>query len=38
MRLQGLEPLGGSPADFALRIKDDTARWDAVLKAVGLEK
>jgi tripartite-type tricarboxylate transporter receptor subunit TctC len=38
MRLQGLEPLGGSPEDFAERIKHDTARWDAVLKAAGLVK
>ncbi len=38
MRLQGLEPLGGSPEDFAERIKHDTARWDAVLKAAGLAK
>ena len=38
MRLQGLEPLGGSPDEFARRIKDDTARWDAVLQAAGLAK
>jgi tripartite-type tricarboxylate transporter receptor subunit TctC len=38
MQLQGMEPLGGTPEDFALRIKDDTARWGAVLKAAGLEK
>ena len=36
MRLQGMEPLGGSPEDFAARIKSDTARWDAVLRAAGL--
>ena len=35
MRLQGMEPLGGSPEDFAARIKSDTARWDAVLRAAG---
>jgi tripartite-type tricarboxylate transporter receptor subunit TctC len=38
MRLQGMEPLGGSPEDFAHRIKTDTARWDAVLQAAGLAK
>jgi tripartite-type tricarboxylate transporter receptor subunit TctC len=38
MQLQGLEPLGGTSDEFARRIKEDTARWDAVLKASGLEK
>jgi tripartite-type tricarboxylate transporter receptor subunit TctC len=38
MQLQGMEPLGGSPEAFAQRIKDDTARWDAVLQAAGLAK
>jgi len=33
MRLQGMELIGGSPEDFALRIKSDTERWDAVLGA-----
>jgi len=36
MRLQGMEPLGGGADEFARRIRDDTARWDAVLKAAGL--
>jgi tripartite-type tricarboxylate transporter receptor subunit TctC len=36
MRLQGMEPLGGSPEDFAERIKSDIARWDAVLRASGI--
>jgi tripartite-type tricarboxylate transporter receptor subunit TctC len=36
MRSQGMEPLGGSPDDFAARIKTDTARWDVVLQAAGL--
>jgi tripartite-type tricarboxylate transporter receptor subunit TctC len=36
LRQQGMELLGGSPEDFALRIKSDTARWDAVLQASGL--
>ena len=38
MRLQGMEPLGGSSDEFARRIAADTARWAAVLKASGLEK
>jgi tripartite-type tricarboxylate transporter receptor subunit TctC len=38
MRLQGMDLLGGSPDDFALQIKRDTAQWDAVLEATGLGK
>jgi tripartite-type tricarboxylate transporter receptor subunit TctC len=38
MRGAGMEPLGGSPEEFSDRIKEDTARWDAVLKASGLAK
>ena len=38
MQAQGMEPLGGTPDEFARRIKADTERWDAVLKAAGLEK
>jgi tripartite-type tricarboxylate transporter receptor subunit TctC len=38
MQLQGMEPLGGSPEEFARRIKADTAQWDAVLAASGLGK
>ena len=38
MRAQGMEPLSGTPDEFARRIKADTAQWDAVLKASGLEK
>jgi tripartite-type tricarboxylate transporter receptor subunit TctC len=38
MRLSGMEPLGGTPDEFARRIKADTAQWDAVLKASGLGK
>jgi tripartite-type tricarboxylate transporter receptor subunit TctC len=33
-----MEPLSGTPEEFARRIKADTAQWDAVLKASGLEK
>jgi tripartite-type tricarboxylate transporter receptor subunit TctC len=38
MRQQGMELLGGSPEDFALQIKRDTAQWDAVLQGDGLGK
>jgi len=38
LRLQGMEPMGGPPEDFALRIKSDTARWDAVLQAADFGK
>ena len=38
MRGAGMEPLGGTPDEFGRRIKEDTARWDAVLKASGLGK
>jgi tripartite-type tricarboxylate transporter receptor subunit TctC len=36
LRMQGMEVLGGSPDEFAERIKSDTARWDAVLQAAQL--
>jgi tripartite-type tricarboxylate transporter receptor subunit TctC len=36
LRLQGMEVLGGSPEEFAARIKCDTAQWDAVLQAAEL--
>jgi len=38
LRLQGMEVLGGSPQEFAARIKSDTAQWDAVLQAAQLGK
>ncbi len=38
LRLQGMELMGGSPEDFAMRIKNDTARWDTVLQTVDLRK
>ena len=38
MQLSGMEPLGGTPDEFARRIKADTAQWDAVLAASGLGK
>lgn len=33
LQLQGMEALGGSPEEFAARIKSDTAQWDAVMEA-----
>jgi tripartite-type tricarboxylate transporter receptor subunit TctC len=38
LRGAGMEPLGGSPEELGRRIKEETARWDAVLKASGLGK
>ncbi len=38
LRLQGMEVMGGSPEEFAQRIKKDTANWDAVLQASGAGK
>lgn len=38
LRNAGMEPLGGSPEELGRRIKEETARWDAVLKASGLGK
>jgi hypothetical protein len=32
------ELIGGDPEAFAIRIKSDTARWDAVLRAADLGK
>jgi len=36
LRGAGMEPLGGSPEELGRRIKEETARWDTVLKASGL--
>jgi tripartite-type tricarboxylate transporter receptor subunit TctC len=33
--LQGIDILGGSPADFATYIREDIERWTGVLKALG---
>jgi len=38
LQLQGMEVLGGSPEEFAARIKSDTTQWDAVLQAAQLGK
>ena len=31
----GLEPSGGTPADLAARMAQDTARWAPIVKASG---
>ena len=31
----GLEPTGGTPADLAARMAQDTARWAPIVKASG---
>ena len=33
----GLEPTGGSAADLAKRMADDTARWGPIVKASGFK-
>lgn len=38
LRAQGMEPLGGTPADFAAVIRDETAKWAKVIAAAGLKK
>ena len=35
---QGIDPLGGTPSDFAKFIHEDIERWTSVLKAMGPEK
>ena len=36
LALQGVEPLGSSPEEYAVYIKDEIARWDKVVKQAGL--
>jgi tripartite-type tricarboxylate transporter receptor subunit TctC len=38
LRAQSVEPLGGSPEEFARHIETDTSNWTAVTKAAGLKK
>jgi tripartite-type tricarboxylate transporter receptor subunit TctC len=38
LRAQGMEPIGGSPADFAAYIAAETAKWAPVVEAAGLRK
>jgi tripartite-type tricarboxylate transporter receptor subunit TctC len=38
LRAQGMEPIGGSPAEFADYIARETAKWAPVVEAAGLKK
>jgi tripartite-type tricarboxylate transporter receptor subunit TctC len=38
LRAQGMEPIGGSPAEFATHIGDEIAKWTPVVEAAGLRK
>ncbi len=34
---QGLDPVGGTPAEFAATINDERVKWSRVIKAAGLK-
>jgi tripartite-type tricarboxylate transporter receptor subunit TctC len=38
LRMQGMEPIGGSPAEFAAYIAAEVAKWTPVVEAAGLRK
>ena len=38
MRTQGLDPLGGAPAEFARLIDDELKKWAAVVQTAGIRK
>ncbi len=38
LRAQGMEPIGGSPAEFAAYIGDEIKKWTPVVEAAGLRK
>jgi tripartite-type tricarboxylate transporter receptor subunit TctC len=38
LRAQGMEPIGGSPAEFATHIGNEIAKWTPVVEAAGLRK
>lgn len=38
LRVQGIDPIGGTPEDFARHIERETRKWAAVAAAVGLKK
>jgi len=38
LRTQGLDPVGGSPQDFARVIASEIAKWGDVARATGLKK
>jgi tripartite-type tricarboxylate transporter receptor subunit TctC len=35
---QGVDPLGGTPAEFARFIDDELKKWDGVVKAAGIKQ
>ena len=37
METQGVDPLGGTPAEFAHFIDDELKKWDGVVKAAGIK-
>jgi tripartite-type tricarboxylate transporter receptor subunit TctC len=37
MRAQGVDPLGGTPAEFGKFIDDELKKWDAVVKTAGIK-
>jgi tripartite-type tricarboxylate transporter receptor subunit TctC len=37
MEAQGVDPLGGTPAEFAQFIGDELKKWDGVVKAAGIK-
>ncbi len=37
MEMQGLTPMGGSPADFHKVVDADTKRWGAIINRIGLK-
>jgi tripartite-type tricarboxylate transporter receptor subunit TctC len=38
LRAQGMEPIGGSPAEFARYIASEVAKWTPVVEAAGLKQ
>ena len=38
LKQQGIDPIGGSPAEFSSFIRADIEKWVSVLKAAGLKK
>src|SRR5690349_9571858 len=37
MAAQGVDPLGGTPAEFARFVDDELKKWEAVVKAAGIK-
>ena len=38
LKTQGVDALGGSPADFARMIDEELKKWAAVVQAAGIKK